>query len=222
MTGATNARPSSADLSTSLGWVRDQGTRDTCLACAATTVHEQNLQTRGRHDKGLSEEFLHWSSRPQPPRNGTGRSVRQVSRALNQHGQPTYASWPYDPLTDEGSPGYLPPDLTGHQFWTCELQAISGDIASVRDCLLDGDAAVLGIALWPQFYVADRGILEVPTAGSLLPANHAVVAAGFNDSTQTFLICNSWGAGWGDGGRATMPYAAWALVARGVWRLTPH
>jgi hypothetical protein len=222
MTGAANARPSSVDLSNSLGWVRDQGIRDTCLACAATTVHEQTLQTQGAHDEGLSEEYLHWSSRTHPPLHGTGRSVAQVSQALDHHGQPTYASWPYDPLCDESSPGYVPPDLTHHRFWTGELQAISRDIAAVCDCLRDGAAAVLGIALWPQFYVADRGILDVPTAATLLPANHAVVAVGFDDDTQTLMIRNSWGNGWGDRGHATLPYAAWAVVARGVWRLTTH
>src|SRR5215471_1342712 len=191
MTGGGTAGSSSADLTSSLGWLRDQGTRDTCLACATTTAHEQNLKTRSRHDGGLSEEYLHWSSRPQPL-HSTGRSVDQISRALEQHGQPTYAAWPYDPLTDEGAPGYGPPDLAGHQFWTGELHPIPGDIAGVRDCLLDGSVAVLGIALWPQFYAPDGGLLEVPTPGSLLPANHAVIAAGFSDITQTLLIWNSW------------------------------
>lgn len=222
MTGAASARPSSVDLSCNLGSVRDQGIRDTCLACAVTTVHEQILQTQGAHDEGLSEEYLHWSSRPHPPLYATGRSVAQVSQALDQHGQPTYASWPYDPLRDETSPSYVPPDLTNHRFWAGELHAISRDIAAICDCLVEGAAAVLGIALWPQFYVAVGGILEVPPVEALLPANHAVVAVGFDDDTQTLMIGNSWGTGWGDGGHAALPYAAWAVVAKGAWRLTIH
>ena len=36
---------------------------------------------------------------------------------------------------------------------------------------------------------------------------HAVVAAGYDDALQTFLVRNSWGPGWGLGGYFKIPYA---------------
>ena len=35
---------------------------------------------------------------------------------------------------------------------------------------------------------------------------HAVMAVGFEDSTNRFLVRNSWGSGWGMGGYFTIPY----------------
>ena len=33
------------------------------------------------------------------------------------------------------------------------------------------------------------------------------MAVGYNDQTQVFIVRNSWGSGWGDGGYFYMPYA---------------
>ena len=43
---------------------------------------------------------------------------------------------------------------------------------------------------------------------------HAVLAVGYDDATQTFLVRNSWGATWGQDGYFTMPYAY--LTTRGL------
>jgi C1A family cysteine protease len=34
-----------------------------------------------------------------------------------------------------------------------------------------------------------------------------VLAVGYDDASQTFLVRNSWGADWGQAGYFTMPYA---------------
>jgi C1A family cysteine protease len=36
---------------------------------------------------------------------------------------------------------------------------------------------------------------------------HAVMAVGYNDASQRFLVRNSWGSDWGVGGYFTIPYA---------------
>jgi C1A family cysteine protease len=41
-----------------------------------------------------------------------------------------------------------------------------------------------------------------------------VLAVGYDDAAQTFLVRNSWGTGWGQGGYFTMPYAY--LTTRGL------
>jgi len=43
---------------------------------------------------------------------------------------------------------------------------------------------------------------------------HAVLAVGYDDASQTFLVRNSWGADWGQNGYFTMPYAY--LTTRGL------
>jgi C1A family cysteine protease len=41
-----------------------------------------------------------------------------------------------------------------------------------------------------------------------------VLAVGYDDASQTFLVRNSWGTGWGQAGYFTMPYAY--LTTRGL------
>jgi C1A family cysteine protease len=46
----------------------------------------------------------------------------------------------------------------------------------------------------------------MPTPDESVLGGHAVVAVGYDDSTQRFLVRNSWGSGWGQEGYFTMPY----------------
>jgi len=45
-----------------------------------------------------------------------------------------------------------------------------------------------------------------PWPGSSPPSGHAVVLVGWDDTTSKWIIRNSWGAGWGDGGYGKLPY----------------
>ena len=47
----------------------------------------------------------------------------------------------------------------------------------------------------------------MPAASEQVLGGHAVVAVGYDDSQQRFIIRNSWGTGWGQQGYFTMPYA---------------
>jgi C1A family cysteine protease len=47
----------------------------------------------------------------------------------------------------------------------------------------------------------------MPAAREKTLGGHAVVAVGYNDAQQRFLVRNSWGTGWGKKGYFTMPYA---------------
>jgi C1A family cysteine protease len=47
----------------------------------------------------------------------------------------------------------------------------------------------------------------MPGKGEQLLGGHAVLAVGYDDTTQHFIVRNSWGADWGDQGYFTIPYA---------------
>jgi C1A family cysteine protease len=46
----------------------------------------------------------------------------------------------------------------------------------------------------------------LPQRGEKVLGGHAVMAVGYNDAQQRFLVRNSWGEGWGMKGYFTMPY----------------
>ena len=55
--------------------------------------------------------------------------------------------------------------------------------------------------------VAQTGIVPMPAAGEQVLGGHAVLAVGYDDATQRFIVMNSWGTGWGMQGFFTIPYA---------------
>ena len=51
---------------------------------------------------------------------------------------------------------------------------------------------------------------------------HAVVAVGYDDSKECFIVRNSWGTNWGDAGYFYMPYAYLTNpeLASDAWEIT--
>ena len=80
----------------------------------------------------------------------------------------------------------------------------------MKGCLASGYPFVFGFTVYESFespQVAQTGIAPMPAAGEKVLGGHAVLAVGYEDSSQRFVIRNSWGDGWGMGGYFTFPYA---------------
>ena len=54
--------------------------------------------------------------------------------------------------------------------------------------------------------MARSGILRLPQPGEKLLGGHAILAVGYDDTTEMIKIRNSWGADWGQQGYFDMPY----------------
>lgn len=88
-------------------------------------------------------------------------------------------------------------------------ERLAQDIDYLRQCLCEGIPFVFGFSVYESFksdLVAESGIMTMPKEGDKLLGWHAVVAVGFNDVMEHFIIRNSWGDKWGDGGYFYMPY----------------
>jgi C1A family cysteine protease len=55
--------------------------------------------------------------------------------------------------------------------------------------------------------VASTGEAPLPKAGEQQLGGHAVLAVGYDEDQQRFIIRNSWGSNWGMGGYFTLPYS---------------
>jgi len=77
--------------------------------------------------------------------------------------------------------------------------------------LAEGYPFVFGFTVYESFEspeVAKTGIVPMPNPNTEQQVGgHAVVAVGYDDSQQRFIVRNSWGAAWGLAGYCTMPYA---------------
>jgi len=69
---------------------------------------------------------------------------------------------------------------------------------------------VFGITVYESFEsaaVSKTGKMPMPKPSEKVLGGHAVLAVGYDDAAQRFIVRNSWGKGWGVQGYFTMPYA---------------
>jgi len=209
-----------ADISAELGPARDQGQRGTCLAFAASAVHEQaRLRRRGEPRLELGQELLYWRCKQIDEDGLEGTVPSSMASALLDPGQSAAALWPYDGARDESGAEFTPPAaaLEASALRHASLRDTSASVERIRELLVDGQAVILGVRLWEQFFEDHRGELITPSSTELLPGGHAVAVVGFEEQAEWFLIRNSWGEDWGDRGHARLPEAALKEIALGAW-----
>ena len=203
--------------------VRDQGRRGTCLAFAATAVHEHSRHVRrGVVSPELSVELLFWRCKSLdgcPQDDGT--SFPAVRDALSNPGQSAEALWPYDQRRDHTAAEYVPPAaaLTQRELRRASLNPLPSDLKAICDALRAGHTIVGGLELWDAFYDCNTATLAPPN-GDLDGAAHAVCLAGLDENRQEVKIRNSWGLSWGKNGYAWMPVTALSIVLREAWTAT--
>lgn len=193
-----------------LGPVKDQGQRGTCVAFAATAGHEL-LRGDG---EDLSEEFLHWAAKRRDglPQQAEGTTLAAAARALAEAGQPPEAAWPYDERRDQWAASYCPPPGAEAAARTRRLAggtALEPTAAAVRAALVAGQAVLLGVRLFATWHrPGPGGRIERPAPDAPALGGHAVLVVGYQAGAdgERFVVRNSWGADWGDGGYGYLSY----------------
>ena len=87
---------------------------------------------------------------------------------------------------------------------------VDQDLVHLKACLSEGYPIVFGFNVFESFEsdeVAKTGKVPMPLPKEKNIGGHAVVIVGYDDEQQVFIVRNSWGEDWGDGGYFYMPYA---------------
>lgn len=207
---AKKVLPMSVDLSVLCPSVYDQGHIGSCTAQSVSALYQFLLKKQDALDPLLSRMFLYYVTREA---EGTqtvdrGATLRSTLKAINTYGICTEPTWEY--VVDKL---FLAPEasayLEAEKFQTINYKRLEQDLEDMRGCLSAGYPFVFGFAVYDKFmseYVRLTGIGSLPQPGDIMTGGHAVMAVGYNDNTQTFLIRNSWGDSWGMSGYFTLPY----------------
>jgi C1A family cysteine protease len=89
-------------------------------------------------------------------------------------------------------------------------QRVVRSLSQFKGCLAEGYPFVFGFTVYESFEgetVSKTGVVPLPAPDEQVLGGHAVLAVGYDDADQRFLVRNSWGVGWGMAGYFTMPYA---------------
>lgn len=211
MSSSLGGIPASVDLRALFTGVRDQGDRQSCLACAVADGHGH---AHGL-DHRLSVEYLFYHGVQRMPGKDfrAGLTFDAADAALRAEGQPDELAWPYQ--ATHPSPWTSPPVA---KLWFGGLEPVVADGSSVFDALQSGSPVIVGLRLVPGFNRVQQAPHIVNPAGPVA-GGHAVLAVGIGRRSSAqhddlLMIRNSWGFGWGVGGHAWLPveYLADKLV----------
>ena len=228
---ALAALPPSADLRSGCPPVYNQGRIGSCTANSIAAAFEFETTKQSLPDFMPSRLFIYYNERAMEGHtaNDSGAQIRDGIKSVATLGVCAESEWPYDdtPATSDGGPfpagardGERPPDTCykdalDHRATT--YSRVVRNLDQMRGCLAAGYPFVFGFTVYDNFEsqeVAKTGVLTMPTTDNEVIGGHAVLAVGYDDSAQTFLVRNSWGASWGQAGYFTIPYAY--LTTRGL------
>jgi C1A family cysteine protease len=201
--------PTSVDLRSGCPPVADQGALGSCTAFAITGLLGYDQIKQGEIFTRLSELFVYYNERM---KEGTilidaGASIRDGIKSVKVQGACTEDLWPYTIRKFAMYPGSLCyQEAKKHQ--ALSYARVPRLLRQMQGCLAAGYPFVFGFSVYESFesdQVANTGIVPMPDKTEVLLGGHAVMACGYKDNV--FIVRNSWGASWGDGGYCYMPFS---------------
>jgi C1A family cysteine protease len=203
--------PPKVDLREQCPPVYDQGQLGSCTANSIAASIEFDLIKQKKEDFMPSRLFIYYNEREieGTADSDSGAQIRDGIKSVGSQGNCRENEWPYDiSKFAEKPPQKCYDDAIKHK--AVSYQRVVRTLNQMKGCLASGYPFVLGFTVYDSFesqQVAQTGNAPMPAAGENVIGGHAVVAVGYDDSQNHFIVRNSWGIGWGMKGYFTMPYA---------------
>lgn len=215
------------DLRSEMPPVVNQHTIGSCTgnawAAAIELLQRRNLLIPGKQEheydplqfSHLSRLFIYYFERVLmgTVNQDSGAYIRDGAKALARWGVPREDLWPYknhnvfrEPNRDAQAEAA---EYKISSFWRIET------LREMKQCLTEGYPIVFGYMVYESFedpIVTTTGVMRMPRRDQRSRVierslgGHAVLAVGYDDDKQHFIIRNSWGEEWGDKGYFYMPY----------------
>lgn len=219
---APAALPPKVDLRANCSPVFDQGDEGSCTAHAGAGLFEYlQLEEIKKNNPGpeifvanqytaASRQFIYWCERDL---DGTtdqdsGAQIRDCVKAMATFGVCREKIWPYTSQNMYIKPGDVAyADAVNHKI-TTYTRLVSHD--QMKACLANGYPFMFGIFVYQSLEseeVAATGKVPMPQPDEQCIGGHAIMCVGYDDTNRWFIIRNSWGPSWGDGGYFYLPYA---------------
>jgi C1A family cysteine protease len=205
--------PPRVDLRPLCSPVRDQLALGACSSFATVTGLWECLWLRA---KGLPRmdtfsplfEYYWERVKEHTVAQDAGAMIRDGMKVLAKFGACPEQYWPYDVLHFRDRPTDFAITNAG-QFRLAHYHRVH-NLIEVKQALVLNQPVVVGIEVWESFdspAVAASGVVPMPNRDvERFQGGHAVCVVGYSDAERRFLVKNSWGTGWGQGGYFTLPY----------------
>jgi C1A family cysteine protease len=210
--------PPSVDLRSGFAHVPayDQGQLGSCTANAIAGALQYDQRTQKEPRVMPSRLFIYYNERKieGTVQSDAGAMIRDGIKSVARVGVCAETLWPYsDDTAETPAPFQKPPsaaayaDAANHQ--ALSYQRVSHSLASMKACLAENFPFVLGFTVYDSFENQawwSTGRMPIPGPGEGVLGGHAVLAVGYEDASQSFIVRNSWGPTWAQKGYFFMPY----------------
>ena len=209
---ALAALPPRVDLRAHCPGVYDQGTLGSCTANAIAAAVQFDRAKQALADVFTpSRLFIYYNERAMEGTidSDSGAMLRDGIKSVAKQGAPQETLWPYRIPRFRLRPSAAAfKDGVRHE--AILYQRLPHLLDQLKGCLASGYPFAFGFTVYESFEsaaVARTGEVPMPARGESVLGGHAVLAVGYDDARQRFLVRNSWGTAWGQDGYFTMPYA---------------
>lgn len=191
------AIPETLDLRKNMQSVTNQGSQGTCSAQAAAAVREYQENVEFGLDQHMSPQFVYNLRSNYPSAGMYGRDVMSI---LLKNGICREVTYPYNTIEPiEKIPSSAFNEAANHVI---KEYAQVTTLAGLKQCLVENGPCHIS---YPVYNYSGRFWKQ--NTGDVYIGGHAVCVVGYD--TNGFIIRNSWGTNWCDGGYTNYPYSDW-------------
>ena len=207
LTGASQS--SVVDLRPYCSSIENQGNLGSCTGQAIAGAIEL-LHKRASRTLDVSRLFIYYYERSMisTVNYDSGAYIRDGIKVCYTYGAPVESLWPYNINKFRT----LPPSTAMQDAAKRKVTSYQrvADFNGVIDAVASGYPVVVGFTVYSSFEsnsVARTGVMPYPnTSTERVLGGHAVLIVGYNKNRNVFIVRNSWGSGWGEGGYFYMPF----------------
>lgn len=208
--------PDKVDLRGGFAPCYDQGSLGSCTANAIGSLVQYCRKKQEEQAFMPSRLFIYWNERSmeRTVEYDAGARIRDGMKVINKFGVCPEVAWPYDTKRFTQKPS----DQAFKQALDCQsvkyARVNRADWMSIVHTLANGNPIVFGFTVYESFEsdaVAKTGMVPMPDPSEKALGGHAVALVGYDRTKKLFIVRNSWGPKWGDGGYCYMP---WDYITR--------
>lgn len=190
--------------------VENQSSLGSCVANAAVGGLEMRRIHNGLQHVDLSRLFVYYNARlaTRATSIDDGSYIKLALESMTRLGVCKETIWPYDTTKV-----FLRPSWNSYRdaytYKINQFYRITATGEERHNQIIQSLKAHYPVIFGVQVYTSFKkctGVVQMPTLLEAKLGGHAMLIVGVDIPNRTYIVRNSWGSGWGDGGYCYMPF----------------